>query len=137
MIDAHIIILASASQSLSVTIQIDGTLAFASDDLHGEQYMDDFPRDSSGHVFECLHFINCVDITFTSSMEVGCQRTLRLACSREPTPTPTPTPNSITRPHTVSDPSKQTITCSVIGWDTGWSRWQVVGDSWHRIPGAW
>lgn len=53
-----------------MTLQLDGTLAFASDDLHIEKYMNDFPRDSSGHVFECLHFINGVNLTFTSSMEV-------------------------------------------------------------------
>mmetsp|Transcript_23342 Transcript_23342/g.69950 ORF Transcript_23342/g.69950 Transcript_23342/m.69950 type:complete len:435 (-) Transcript_23342:82-1386(-) len=60
-----------ATNLKNVTIQLDGTLAFASDDLHFEEYLDHFPRDGSGHVLECLHFISCVDITFTSSGEVG------------------------------------------------------------------
>eukprot|EP00038_Savillea_parva_P006047 m.161370 g.161370 ORF g.161370 m.161370 type:complete len:429 (+) comp12066_c0_seq1:139-1425(+) len=60
-----------ANNLTGVTLQIDGTLAFNSDFLHTKQYMDDFPKDHNGNVFECLHFKDCVNMTFTSSMSEG------------------------------------------------------------------
>jgi len=44
----------------SVTFQIDGTIVFSNN-------MDEWPRESSGDVFECLHFFNLDNVTFTSS----------------------------------------------------------------------
>ena len=43
----------------SVTIQIDGTLIFSNN-------MDEWPRDSSGHVLHSLHMFNIDNVTFTS-----------------------------------------------------------------------
>jgi hypothetical protein len=53
----------------SVTIQIDGTLAFASTDTNFENYIKEWPRDKDRHVLECLHFVNATDLTITSSLE--------------------------------------------------------------------
>lgn len=43
-----------------VTFQLDGTLVFSNN-------MKEWPRDAKGHVYECLHFINLHNVTFTSS----------------------------------------------------------------------
>lgn len=55
----------------NVTIQIDGTLGFASEDLLVEKYVKEWPRDKSGSVLECLHFTDSSGLTFTSTGEVG------------------------------------------------------------------
>merc|ERR1712110_554643 len=44
----------------SFTFQLDGTIMFSDN-------MDEWPRESNGDVFECIHFINIDNATFTSS----------------------------------------------------------------------
>ena len=39
---------------------IDGTIIFSNN-------MDEWPRESNGDVFECIHFYNLENVTFTSS----------------------------------------------------------------------
>ena len=56
----------------SVTIQIDGTLEFASTTLRAQQYLRAWPRTGDGvdaSVLECMHFTNLSDVLFTSSGE--------------------------------------------------------------------
>ena len=40
--------------------KIDGTIIFSNN-------MDEWPRESNGDVFECIHFFNLENVTFTSS----------------------------------------------------------------------
>jgi hypothetical protein len=49
-----------ASDLRDVVIQVDGTIAFESD-------QDSWPRDSSGHVLECILMERLINVTFTSS----------------------------------------------------------------------
>jgi hypothetical protein len=56
-----------ASNLQSVTIQIDGTLAYASTTLNAEKYIKQWPRSAGGGVHECMQFSNCRNVTFTSS----------------------------------------------------------------------
>lgn len=51
----------------NATIQLDGTLAFASTTLNAEKYIKQWPRDANGRVKECFYFIDAKHITFTSS----------------------------------------------------------------------
>jgi polygalacturonase len=44
----------------SVTIQIDGAISFSDN-------IDEWPRDADGHVYQCLHFDNSNNVTFTST----------------------------------------------------------------------
>jgi len=44
----------------SITFQLDGTIVFSDN-------MDQWPRESSGDVFECIHFFWAQNVTFTSS----------------------------------------------------------------------
>jgi polygalacturonase len=51
----------------SVTIQIDGTIEFASTILNAEKYLKKWPRNKNGGVHECLQFDNLTDVKFTST----------------------------------------------------------------------
>ena len=44
----------------SVSFVLDGTLIF-------DDNMDDWPRQSNGRVLECIHFLNILNVTFTSN----------------------------------------------------------------------
>lgn len=55
----------------SVTIQIDGTLEFASTTLDAEKYMDKWPGDEGGSPHACLTFTGAHNITFTSTKQYG------------------------------------------------------------------